>query len=198
MKRTDASGNIANHFTNGNPGSGIPATVLDETWLNNVQDEICYVIEQNGITLNGAVTTQLHAAIAAMVAGATAPDASTTVKGKIQIGTNTEQLAGTDALKAMTSAGFASAKNLAIPGYYRLPGGFVIQWGQQTNVPSGAGGGAYALPITATTQILTTITNHGGLAPAINTAGYCDTNSQIRLYHNNGIAAQVNWIVLSN
>lgn len=100
MKRTNASGSIANQFTDGNPTSGIPATVLEQTWLNNVQEEIAYVIEQAGITLNGAVTTQLRTAIAAMItAGAAQPDASTTVKGIVQLATDAEVLTGTSTTK---------------------------------------------------------------------------------------------------
>ncbi len=38
-------------------------------------------------------------------------------------------MAGSNALQALTAAGFAGNKSLAANGYYKLPGGFVIQWG---------------------------------------------------------------------
>jgi hypothetical protein len=63
MKRTDALGHSANRFTAGNPSMGIPATVVDETFMNNVQEEICNVVEAADITLSGAVETQLLAAL---------------------------------------------------------------------------------------------------------------------------------------
>lgn len=31
------------YFTKGNPGSGIPATIVDDDWANAVQEELCYV-----------------------------------------------------------------------------------------------------------------------------------------------------------
>lgn len=42
-----------------------------------------------------------------------------------------ETLAGTDATKAITPAGFAGNKSLASNGYYKLPGGLIYQWGSQ-------------------------------------------------------------------
>lgn len=67
MKRTTASGNVLNKFTDGDPVGGVPATVVEQTWLNSVQEEICYVIEQLGFTLNGAITTQLLAAMQKLI-----------------------------------------------------------------------------------------------------------------------------------
>jgi len=67
MKRTDASGNVANKFYNGDPVVGTPATVVDDTWLNAVQEEIAKVIEGAGLTLDGLSTgAQLILAIQAI------------------------------------------------------------------------------------------------------------------------------------
>jgi len=55
--------------------------------------------------------------------------ASESVEGVLELATNTEALAGSDSTRAVTSAGLASSKNLATKGYYKLPGGLVIQWG---------------------------------------------------------------------
>jgi hypothetical protein len=56
-------------FTNGDPNAPTPATIVDQGWFNRVQEEIAYVIEQNGIVLDKANHHQLYAAIAAMVGG---------------------------------------------------------------------------------------------------------------------------------
>lgn len=86
------------YFTNGDPGTATPATTVTAEWLNRVQEEICYVIEQNGITLDGADTTQLYDAIVAMVA----PDASDTVKGKIEIAVQSEMETASSTTLAVT------------------------------------------------------------------------------------------------
>lgn len=69
MKRTDADGHQSNMFFDGNPAGGIKATVLEQTWLNNVQEEIATLIEAEGITLDGGDQTQLRDAIQLMISG---------------------------------------------------------------------------------------------------------------------------------
>jgi len=70
MKRTNADGNVANLFSDGDPGTGAPATIVDETWLNAVQEEIAKAIEGAGLTLDGLSTgVQLLQAIQ-IIAGA--------------------------------------------------------------------------------------------------------------------------------
>ncbi|MBK68033.1 MAG: hypothetical protein CMP22_07890 [Rickettsiales bacterium] len=55
-------------FTDGEPSTGTPATTVDSSWLNQLQEEIAYVIEENGITLDEEESTQLHQAISLMSA----------------------------------------------------------------------------------------------------------------------------------
>jgi len=50
-------------FTKGNPGTGVPATIVDDDWANAVQEEICYCIEQAGLTLSKTDRTQLKQAM---------------------------------------------------------------------------------------------------------------------------------------
>lgn len=63
MKRIDAEGHDSNRFTNGNPSLGIPATVLDDSWANNVQEELVNVVLDAGLALNGAVENQVLQAL---------------------------------------------------------------------------------------------------------------------------------------
>lgn len=56
--------------------------------------------------------------------------ATTTTQGVVELADSTEALGGTDSTRAVTSAGLASAKSLAANGYYKLPGGLIIQWGR--------------------------------------------------------------------
>jgi hypothetical protein len=53
-------------FTNGSPESGEAATIVDADWMNAVQEEISYVIEQNALTLSKTDRTQLWQALQRM------------------------------------------------------------------------------------------------------------------------------------
>lgn len=39
-------------FTNGNPNEGIKSTIVDATWLNSVQRELCNLLTESGVALN--------------------------------------------------------------------------------------------------------------------------------------------------
>lgn len=72
MHRVDTSGNIAGAFTDGDPDVPVEATVVDDDWLNAVQESICNLIEDAGITLVKGDDTQLTDAVDAKVAPAIA------------------------------------------------------------------------------------------------------------------------------
>ncbi len=59
MHRTDGDGHSSNHFTDGNPGTGVPGTKVEENWLNAVQEEICNLLEGMGVTLVKGTNDQL-------------------------------------------------------------------------------------------------------------------------------------------
>ncbi len=66
-------------FTRGDPGTGTPATIVDDDWANAVQEEICNVITAAGATLSKTVRTQLRDAIKSLdQTGAALYAASTT------------------------------------------------------------------------------------------------------------------------
>jgi len=61
MHRTEGNNNLLNLFANGPPG-----TVVEQEWLNAVQEEIAHVIEEAGVALKTAATetrTQLKQAL---------------------------------------------------------------------------------------------------------------------------------------
>lgn len=71
MHRTDAAGATGDHlFTNGDPASGTPCTLVDADWLNALQESVCQVIEGAEITLVKGDNTQLLDAIMAIIASA--------------------------------------------------------------------------------------------------------------------------------
>lgn len=64
MQRTQGPNQTAgNLFTDGNPGTGTPATVIDAVWLNSVQEEVVSVILAASIALDVAQNNQLLKAI---------------------------------------------------------------------------------------------------------------------------------------
>lgn len=72
MKRIDTStasedenGSGKDGFTDGDPNAvpPVPATVVNDDWFNNVQEEICNAIEEQGITLDAGDKGQLSDAI---------------------------------------------------------------------------------------------------------------------------------------
>jgi hypothetical protein len=153
MHRVDASGNVANKFTNGNPQIGQLATALEQDWHNSVQEEICKVIEQAGIALEKGNDAQLYAAIVALVAGSVGTGGASVPTTRQVLGSGlvtgggplatdvtlnvpkasaAEVLAGVLDSKAVTPLGMAGAfpRLLAANGYITLPfgGGMMLQW----------------------------------------------------------------------
>lgn len=56
-------------------------------------------------------------------------DATTSVKGIAQLATAAEVLAGASTTKVATPDALAGNKSLAASGYYKFPGGLIMQWG---------------------------------------------------------------------
>lgn len=64
MHRIDAAGfAVGNLFTDGNPSTGTPATVVDAAWLNDQQENVAQLVEAAGIVLSKGDYTQLLKAI---------------------------------------------------------------------------------------------------------------------------------------
>ncbi len=69
MHRIDTpSATPDNQFTEGSPAGGVPATLVSDAWLNDVQESICQVIERSGIELQKGEPEQLADAIAVLIA----------------------------------------------------------------------------------------------------------------------------------
>lgn len=101
------------------------------------------------------------------------PDASTTVKGIIEIATDAEALAGSDTTRAVTSAGLASSKSLATSGYMKLPGGLIMQWGITS--PGTSGSVTFPTAFSSAAYFIglsNDQTNNGGYVSSRNTTGF--------------------------
>lgn len=116
--------------TSGNPATATPATKPGEWWYHMITEEIRAVIVAAGLTPDHEDLDQLSQAIAALGG---VPDATETVKGKVELATDLEAQ-GFAAGKAIDGAKLAAAfkganQSLAASGYQELPGGLIIQWG---------------------------------------------------------------------
>lgn len=69
MHRIDTDGHVANAFSDGDPGAGVPGTRVDDNFMNAVQEELCAVVETCGGTLVKDTNNQV---VAQMVSAATA------------------------------------------------------------------------------------------------------------------------------
>ncbi len=76
--------------------------------------------------------------------------ASETVEGVIEIATAAEILTGTSNVLTMTPGRFAGNKSLSANGYYKFPGGLILQWGRYA-------GGAFAPTITFPTAFTSAV-----------------------------------------
>lgn len=81
MHRVDTEGNAAGLFQDGTPQIGQQGTILGEDWFNDLQENICNVIEVGaGGALAKGDYTQLRLAIASMIA-ASVVDWNPTIDG---------------------------------------------------------------------------------------------------------------------
>ncbi|PAL25465.1 hypothetical protein [Sphingopyxis sp. GW247-27LB] len=70
MHRIDGPGHVLNHFSSGNPAIGQQATMVTAEWSDDVQENLCRLIEEAGIALVKGDGMQLYAAVLAIAAGA--------------------------------------------------------------------------------------------------------------------------------
>jgi len=68
QKIAGAGATAQNTFTKGDPATGVPATEVTQEWLNTIQAELVYIVEQAGLTLDALDDTQLKVAIDMMIA----------------------------------------------------------------------------------------------------------------------------------
>lgn len=159
MHRIDGPGHVGNRFTAGNPATGQPATMVTAEFMNSIQEEIAFAVEEAGIPLDKENENQLYAAILAIAAGAVGDGGGAvpttrqlTVSGLVQGGGDlaanrnfdvpkasaAEVAAGVNDNKAITPLalqGGAGGQLLAGIGYKTIFG-LLIQWGTYSVSPN--------------------------------------------------------------
>lgn len=88
MKRTTAANHSSNLYQAGNPASGLKPTTLGTEEMNNIQEEICNVVEAAGITLDGATMNQMLAAINVLIKGGGSAPIEFTVANNTSVAAN--------------------------------------------------------------------------------------------------------------
>lgn len=155
MERISGPGHVNGQFSAGNPAIGQQATMVTAKWANDVQEELCTVVTEAGLVLDGAQTDQLYQAIVALVAGVVGDGSGAvpttrqlTVSGLVVGGGDlaanrnfdvpkasaAEVAAGTDDTKAITPLalqGGAGASLMAGIGYKTIYG-LMFQWSTYT------------------------------------------------------------------
>lgn len=116
----------------------VPATGRPWVIANNTTGAFTVTVKTaagSGVAVTQATAAQLYCdGTNVLQPAVTIPDASTSVKGKVQLATAAEAQALTDALKALSPAGLAAAfgganQSLGANGYQRIAGGLILQWG---------------------------------------------------------------------
>lgn len=110
-KSVPSVGLVDGKFVDEDVVAGTPGSLIPAQWGNAVTEEVLNVITSGGLTPDEDNNAQLLAAINAKIAAAipgSPPDASTTVKGIVELATNLETQAGSDTERAVTPAGLAS------------------------------------------------------------------------------------------
>jgi len=153
MHRIDTPGSVDGAFSDGNPAVGQQATQLLASWFNDVQENLCTLVEEAGLVLTKGDAMQVTNAVLALIAGVvgTGGGAVPTTRLVSTTGLATgggalaidrtidvpkasapEIAAGVIDNKAITPLGLATAvaAGLSDNGYYVAPGGLILQWGQ--------------------------------------------------------------------
>ncbi len=92
----------AGYFTDGNPATGVSATILPAEFMNMLMMENMNVLAAAGIAPAKGQYNQLALAIAKIVQGGAAGQASEATAGILKLSTNPQALAGTDDSTAIT------------------------------------------------------------------------------------------------
>lgn len=218
MHRVDASGNVNNRFSNGNPSAGQLATALEQDWHNSVQEEIATVIERAGIALNKQDNAQLHAAIVAIATGAVGSGGASVPTARRVDGTGImagqggalvadlllgpqvaspgETIAALINNKVLTpaSVGGAFSRNLSSSGHIVMPfgGGFMLEW--VTGLASANTQTILNWPVTFPTQCLAAWCNGGKVESGIQdngpfVSGYGASNVSVHSVSQVGVIA---------
>ena len=139
-RKIDANGAGKDGFSSGSLATQEPATIVDPTWLNDVQEEICNVIELVGIALGGDSRIQLATAISVIVntRAETAETNSATASEKF-VNKRLRQFAAKNSVKRSPAGGYAGTFHGAcsVPSTSVWPRTIIVGTGGEIEISSG-------------------------------------------------------------
>lgn len=197
MHRIDTSGNVDNRFHPGNPATGQQATLVDQDWLNAVQEEIVNVILSANIALVKGDNTQLADAITALIAGVVG-DGSGAVPTTRQVLTSGGLLTGGGTLAADRTIGLLAATITEVAAQLRndvvvTPAGLagLIGWSTVGGAIIASIGPGKIVAFTATagangSTVITLPVTFSAPCRAVCSGGISDTNAQDNPPHVSG------------
>ncbi len=197
MHRIDTSGNVDNRFHPGNPATGQQATLIDQDWLNAVQEEIVNVILAANIDLEKGTNDQLADAIVALIAGVVG-DGSGAVPTTRQVSVAGGLLTGGGNLAADRTIGLAKATTGEVAAQVRddvavTPAGLagLVSFSTVGGAIIASLGNGRIVAFTATagangTTVITLPITFGAPCRAVCSGGFPDNNAQDNPPHVSG------------
>jgi hypothetical protein len=162
-----------------------------------------YLADKQATDITDDLTPSAIAALIDSVISAsiTVPDASTTVKGKVQLATNAEAQALSNALNAITPSTLdnsfkGSNQSLTATGYQKLPGGLIIQWGKAVGVGNG-GTANVTFPVAFTNLCAAAFADAIiALAGSGNTKAHSWNKTGMAVYNGDNGTSDVHWLAI--
>ncbi|MFM0173185.1 hypothetical protein PQR33_28110 [Paraburkholderia sediminicola] len=159
---TPAAAGTPGYFTNGNPGTGVPATIVDADWLNMLQLELLGVVTAGGLTPSKTTYTQVRDAILQLIQGGAGvtPVVGTVsrLKGLVTAATTTQTFTADEIVvgtalggSKFTLGAFSKSINLATVGVNAGVGGM-----DNGAAPASSFVGVYAIanPLTGASALI--------------------------------------------
>lgn len=203
---------------NGNvAGVGVNAKGITASMLWDTTNSVMWICTATGDAA-GAVWTAVTGTVTAVsvasangFAGSSSGGAtpvltmSTSITGMIK-GNGTAISAASAGSDYVAPSQFTGAnQDLSNPGYQKLPGGFIIQWGLTSAVPSGSTGLVVTFPIafptkalSITAQFTNSLTPSTGKDMASNVTDPADSTTQFTITQQSGAASQYSWIAIGH
>ncbi|EOU3080262.1 phage tail protein, partial [Yersinia enterocolitica] len=131
-------------FTDGNVAGGVPPTILPAEWFNTIQRELISVLSAAGITPDSNKFDQVSKAVSKLITDGgflktannlseianAGPAAVAKALANLGLGDAAKRSVGTGVGQIPDMSSFISS--FAQNGYFKFPGGLIIQWGEVT------------------------------------------------------------------
>jgi hypothetical protein len=175
----------------GSTASGASGVIIFSTGTGATNSQV------GSFAANGTFNVSNNATIGGTLGVAGAATFSSSVSAASLAGTAlasaAQTLTGSSTTQAITPSGFAGNSSLGTNGYYKLPGGLIIQWGYLASAAST--GTAITFPVTFSSVYSIQVTPQYGGTP-IASQVFNVTGSGATVYA--GVASPISWIAIGS